>query len=420
MGSVGDVTAYAFGHVLCNVGTHPATVVSSSTHHAVTTTNLYRYSVVGGAGRMVQVGQGWCFHHYCELQQATCATCLPLGGGCAPGLGIGCSSPTNASSMGGQSFLGPRWEVNPQTGLLADPRSLPGGDALAGRLQVAQSDLDPSMHVSPECFAEHVVVSFDDAGEGTHDNNASHRRVVVGALTGGGWSLGVAASTMRESPAIEAWLALDPLNTVGAAVTVPGVGRVHVVSSVTDLGGGLWQYEYGVYNLNAARAVGSFAVPMPAATALSQIGYTDVEYHGAGNPYTDEFWLGVRSGGMLTWSCDSFGSNPNANAIRWGTMYNFRFRANTPPASGEVTLGVFEPGTPTSFTVPGMKVPTLPPPACPGDTNGDGLTNGADLSVLLGQFGDPVPPGTVADFNGDGEVNGADLSVLLSNFGCGG
>lgn len=59
-----------------------------------------------------------------------------------------------------------------------------------------------------------------------------------------------------------------------------------------------------------------------------------------------------------------------------------------------------------------------PPPACPGDTNGDNVTNGADLSVLLSQFGQSVSPGTGADFNNDGVVNGSDLSVLLSNFGC--
>jgi len=60
-----------------------------------------------------------------------------------------------------------------------------------------------------------------------------------------------------------------------------------------------------------------------------------------------------------------------------------------------------------------------PPAACPGDTNGDGLVNGADLSVLLAQFGLAVTPGTGADFNGDGLVNGADLSVLLARFGLG-
>ncbi len=60
--------------------------------------------------------------------------------------------------------------------------------------------------------------------------------------------------------------------------------------------------------------------------------------------------------------------------------------------------------------------PCAPPPACPGDANGDNAVNGADLSVLLGSFNQQTQPGTGADFNGDGVVNGADLSVLLSNF----
>ncbi len=57
------------------------------------------------------------------------------------------------------------------------------------------------------------------------------------------------------------------------------------------------------------------------------------------------------------------------------------------------------------------------PPECPGDANGDNQVDGADLSVLLGQFGDNVDPNTGADFNGDGQVDGADLSVLLGQFG---
>jgi hypothetical protein len=57
------------------------------------------------------------------------------------------------------------------------------------------------------------------------------------------------------------------------------------------------------------------------------------------------------------------------------------------------------------------------PVACSGDANGDNLVNGADLSILLGQFGQSVPPGGGADLTGDGVVNGADLSVLLARFG---
>lgn len=52
-----------------------------------------------------------------------------------------------------------------------------------------------------------------------------------------------------------------------------------------------------------------------------------------------------------------------------------------------------------------------------GDANDDRVVNGADLSVLLGQFGTGVSPGEGGDLNVDGVVNGADLSVLLANFG---
>ncbi len=64
-----------------------------------------------------------------------------------------------------------------------------------------------------------------------------------------------------------------------------------------------------------------------------------------------------------------------------------------------------------------VRIRTVPPPACPGDTNSDRVVNGADLSVLLAQFGSTVTPGSGADLNADGNVNSADLSVVLAQFG---
>jgi hypothetical protein len=51
-------------------------------------------------------------------------------------------------------------------------------------------------------------------------------------------------------------------------------------------------------------------------------------------------------------------------------------------------------------------------PDCPGDFNGDGVVDGADLTILLGDWG-----GSAADLNGDGLVDGADLTILLGNWG---
>ncbi|HMN97494.1 MAG TPA: hypothetical protein PKC43_14195 [Phycisphaerales bacterium] len=54
-------------------------------------------------------------------------------------------------------------------------------------------------------------------------------------------------------------------------------------------------------------------------------------------------------------------------------------------------------------------------PPCPfpvEDLNCDGIVNGADLGILLSQWG-PCD-GCSADFDGDGEIDGADLGVLLA------
>lgn len=52
------------------------------------------------------------------------------------------------------------------------------------------------------------------------------------------------------------------------------------------------------------------------------------------------------------------------------------------------------------------------PPSVLGDLNADGLVNGADLAILLAQWGGPGS----ADFDGDGVVAGADLAILLGEW----
>ena len=52
---------------------------------------------------------------------------------------------------------------------------------------------------------------------------------------------------------------------------------------------------------------------------------------------------------------------------------------------------------------------SVEPSGDPADLNGDGFVNGADLAMLLGQWGSPGS----ADLTGDGVVDGADLAILL-------
>ncbi|MFU8828395.1 MAG: dockerin type I domain-containing protein, partial [Phycisphaerales bacterium] len=62
---------------------------------------------------------------------------------------------------------------------------------------------------------------------------------------------------------------------------------------------------------------------------------------------------------------------------------------------------------------------------CPGDANGDGVVNLADLNLVLAHFGEgtqppiggqPVIP-EAGDLNGDNRVDLADLNIVLAGFG---
>ena len=50
-------------------------------------------------------------------------------------------------------------------------------------------------------------------------------------------------------------------------------------------------------------------------------------------------------------NCETFRQNQNANAIRWGTLYNFRFDANRPPQTSSATIGFFKTGAPAMVEV---------------------------------------------------------------------
>src|SRR5205085_2144000 len=57
------------------------------------------------------------------------------------------------------------------------------------------------------------------------------------------------------------------------------------------------------------------------------------------------------------WATQTEAANANANALRWGTTYNFRFDADFAPVGGTATLGLWRSGSPPavgiSVEVPG-------------------------------------------------------------------
>jgi hypothetical protein len=335
LGTQGGITAYAVGTHSCNIGSCWLNWMQDTPDHPVIGQNMFRLK----DGRMEQIGQSWLKHGFAALQLDLCGQCQEAND--FTHLGVSCSDPYDAGLNAAQSTLGPKSAVNPTTGVFPypDPSIGTTGDVLYKRLQVRNADLDPQSNVGALYFVEGQYVTRDDAAAGNQANNASYRKVLVGASP---FNLTLDGPTFREQPGIHAWKATDPSVT---ETPVQVDGRFVLSGRATSLGGGLYHYEYALQNLTSHRAARSFTVPIPPGTLVTNVGFHDVDYH-SGEPYDGTDWTATMSDSAVTWTTDSFASNPNANALRWGTLYNFRFDADVAPGMAGVSIGMFRPGTP--------------------------------------------------------------------------
>ena len=159
----------------------------------------------------------------------------------------------------------------------------------------------------------------------------------------------VTGFTQTGQPAIRAWKQLDP-SVLETNIRVPGEGLFILSAKASDLGDGFWHYEYALHNMNSDRSGQAFSVPLPSGAIVENVGFHDVDYH-SGEPFDLTDWPAMVSDDAITWATTSYDVNPDANALRWGTLYNFRFDANVEPRSATVTLQLFKPGQPEDVTV---------------------------------------------------------------------
>jgi len=398
------ITAFGIGTTSCNLGDEVLDWVSSTPNHPLIAQNLYRVK----DGRFEQIGMSWLKHAFGVLPGNACCSCTGGFGGLAPG----CSDPYSSGLNAGQSRLGPRFEVNATTGVYDYPFTSPPYefDSIDRRCQAADADLDPSRNAGARWFAEGHYVALDDAESGNAHNNASYREVSFSAR-GDAFRGGLIGATVREQPAIMAWTDAEP-SAVVQTVDDPDNGRFYVGHNVIDNGDGTWRYEYAVHNLNSDRSGQAFSVQVPSGVALTNVGFNDIDYH-SGEPFDGTDWEFSRDGSTATWRTDSFETNENANALRWGTSYSFWFTADAEPVNRNGELEMFKPSArgdnTLSFT---LAAPVGEP--CVGDINGSGSVDSLDLAVLLAGWGAIPNP---ADLNGTGTVDAADLAILLAAWG---
>ncbi len=376
-GRLGSVVGLGLATTSWNVGDAPLLWFQNpDERHPFIVGNVYRIK----DDRFEQIGQSWVKHAFCALDSSQCTTSCQ-GTGCTT-LGVGCTDTYGAGLNANRTYLGPRYEVDPWTGSYTYPGSHLSNshshNAIDHRLQVHDDDLNQTLNAGASYLAEGYYVCLDDVNV---MNSISHKVITIVGAPGGTWSFGMSGSgsSPTDGPAILSWPGATFTTIAQELPVVEFVspdGRCILGAKATGLGGGMWRYEYALYNVDMDRKVSSFSVPLAAGAVVNNIGFHAVQSHG--EPFNNDPWTATVGIQSIDWTT-------TGNPLRWGTLYNFRFDTNASPDTTSVTLGLFEPGLPSS-----VSGSTVGPIQGPPDCDGDGITDACELDCAAG----PCVPGT--------------------------
>jgi hypothetical protein len=337
-----------------NIGDQNLSWVAGNRFHPVIAKNIYRLKTDAArpGGRFEQVGMSWLKHGFTAHAQSEFCSCENPGTGSL--LGKGCSDPYSASLNAGSDSnsldrLGPRSEVNATSGFFTYPfTDISHPQADDQRIRVAVADLEATTNPDVRYFGEAQYIASDDAEARNGLNNASFRELTLDASANFTWggALGIYPG-QRTQEAIRAWKRIDgEVEIARVDYTENSLpARFNLAAKVHDNGDGTWRYEYALHNLNSHRSSHQFVVSFPPGAQITDAGFKDIDHH-SGEPYATDAWdIAVDTvAGTVTWGTSTFDSNPNANALRWGTMFNFWFDADQPPGTGTATVHLFRAG----------------------------------------------------------------------------
>jgi hypothetical protein len=180
----------------------------------------------------------------------------------------------------------------------------------------------------------------------------------------------------------------------------PDDGEVVLSVRVTPLGGGQWRYEYALYNWRSRRGVGALEIPVGAAN-VTNVGFRDLNGAGADD------WTAAVAGGTVRWETAS-------QALRYQTMFNFRFDADLPPVDAAAEGWAFDPGVRGRFALA-----TRAPAAAAPDPESETAAAAPDPGAHSATAGEPAAaaaagPGlSIAGANPAAGAGATSLAVTL-------
>jgi hypothetical protein len=365
--SLGRTGVYPNGHnglsmstTSCNVGTNNIPwFAPMQVQHPAIAMNLYRVM----NGKFEQIGWSWMKHGFLSTNSNGCGTCQNPGTGTL--LGLNCSDTYGTGNNGDRNYLGGRDEINPFTGVWTCTNSYfsnyqpdcirrnngSGLDPVAHRLDVLDSDLGIA---GAQYYYEAYYVN---ANEVNKYNQIGSRQASM-SWNGSSWTISTIDGGILTGPAINRW------GEMRSIATPNNEGDVIVAVQTTNIGGGMWRYNYVLYNHDLDRQVREFSVPMPSGKTVQNITFRDIDLD------ANNQWAGVYSGNQVVWSTGTFGSG-SANPLKYASAFTFSFESDVPPVAGSAQLGLFKPGTGTSLLAASKTPVVLDPIASMTVINGN-------------------------------------------------
>lgn len=267
-------------------------------------------------------------------------------------LWLGCEDVYGTGNNDSSFALGPRAELEAKKGIwencgsFFDPKPCTGSHQQSSngsdenRLSVYTSDLtDPdttAMYMQAWYLIRDDINIFNSMGYRTIDPEQS----------GNFWLMN-RGPVFSNGAALDNYVTPNTVSTMESSQTLDSKeGNLTVAVKVTDLGAGLYRYNYAIENYEFDPRFINYHIPLPSSALLSDTIFVDPEHDDSNN------WLFSHVNNTL----NIIGNADNEQD--WGMLFSFSFTTNIAPASSSITLDVAHPVLNATLTVVAL-VPDL-------------------------------------------------------------
>lgn len=249
-------------------------------------------------------------------------------------LGIGCGDIYGKASNDLSNALGPRSELESFTGIWQSCGSFfdPNCDGIEDGGSGSTSTGENRLTIDPAGIVPNLIMSAWYVVRDDIDIfNSMGYKIFNPELINDTWVMNTEA-TFYSGPAIYNYVPSNTLQAMQASQTITTTeGHFIVAVKVTDIGNGLYRYNYAIENLDFDPSFSQFNIPMIFPLKLANPVFSDSDKDVANN------WIFNSSNGEL-----KLIGNPS-NKQDWGMLFSFSFTIPAPPKQGSLSIDVTEP-----------------------------------------------------------------------------